>query len=292
MSTFELTKDNYFSREATMLYWGSSSFKAFDMENEGTEIFGNLIEGGCEAREMAVLKGEYEKEDKKAYIVGSYVHAWLEGPEAFQEYIDQNYSVLFKKNGSPYADTAAKGDAIIKILKKSELVTDIKTCDHEIIMTGQIAGIDFKIMVDLLDLERGYFADLKTTDKISKVSYKNGKKVSFIDLFDYKLQAALYAEIVRQNTGKNLDFYIIVADKKPTPDHEIIFLGNAKDDQFGFFAEKLDEIAIKIEHMDQVKKGNVKPQRCEKCAYCLSTKQLKAPITLDEFERKLGISYE
>ena len=157
----ELTGKNYFSKEAELKYFGSSSYKAYDMQHQGFEVFGNFVEGGCEAREIAVLNGEYEKPDKKVFLVGQYVHAWLQGAEAFQEFCKENHSTIFKKNGSPYADFA-RADEMIDTLRKSDIVTDMKNCEHEVIFTGDIAGVEFKVMVDLLDLERGYFADLKT----------------------------------------------------------------------------------------------------------------------------------
>lgn len=280
----ELTSKNYFSKEAESKYFGSSSFKAYDMEHEGIEVFGNLIEGGCEAREIAVVNGKYEKPEKKAFLIGHYVHSWLEGSEAFQEFVNDNYDKIYTKSGKLRADFE-RADLMVETLRKSELVTDMKNCEHEVIFTGEIAGVEFKVMLDLIDLERGYFADLKTTDKIGKLTYINGKKCSFIDAFDYKLQFAIYEEIVYQNTGKHLDVYVIVVDKKPQPDHEVIYMGNVNNADW--FEEKLQEVAIKIGHLQDVKTGKVKPRRCGECAYCLSTKKLTGPISLEEFEERL-----
>lgn len=286
MNKHNLTGKNYFSKEAEAKYFGSSSFKAYDMSNKGVYVHGNFVEGGCEAREIAVINGEYEKPDKKAFLVGSYVHAWLEGPEAFKEFCNENYSEIYTKQGKPRADFE-KADLMIETLRKSDLVTDMKNCEHEIIFTGTIAGVEFKVMVDLLDLERGYFADLKTTADIDKVTYKDGEKVSFIGLYDYKLQFAIYDEIIYQNIGRHLDCYVIVVDKKKQPDHDVLFMGNCE--THDWFEEKLQEVAIKIGHMHDVKTKKVKPRRCEKCAYCLSTKVLKRPVSLEEFEERLGI---
>lgn len=281
-----LTNKNYFGKEAEELYFGSSSFKAFDIEHTGSEVFGNFVEGGCEAREVAVRRGEYEKPDKKAFLVGSYIHAWAESPESFQEFVQENYSKIYTSSKVPKlrADFE-RAELMIEKLRSCEIVTDMKNCDHEIIFTGTIAGVDIKIMVDLLDIKRGYFADYKTTADINKLTYKNGKKLSFIDVFDYKLQFAIYSEIIRQNIGKNLDCYVIVVDKKPTVEHQVIYMGNA--DNTEWFSEKLEEVELKLPHLYLVKHQKVKARRCEKCAYCISTRKLTGPISLDQFEEGL-----
>jgi len=282
-----LTNDNYFSKEAEAKFFGSSSIKAYDMTNESFDIFNGTIEGGCEAREIAIKNGEWEKPEKKAFLVGNYVHSAMDSKEAFQKFCDDNYSFIFKKNGSLYSDFE-KADKMIERLKKSEIVKDMQNCDHEVIMVGEIAGVKIKIMCDLLSLERGYIADYKTTQKINKVSWKNGKKVSFIDMFNYKDQVAIYSEIIRQNTGRWLDFYFIPVSKEDTPDLKVIFMTNGNDEN-SFIHERLENIELKLPHMYLVKTGQIKPKRCESCAYCRSTAKILKPISLEEFEMELGL---
>lgn len=284
---FVLTKENYFSPEAQRIYLGSSSFKAWDMMNNGTEEFGNFIEGGCEAREMAIRKGLWTVDDKEVFMVGHYVHAWSEGPEAFKKFVNDNYSDIYQKSGKMYAPFI-RADAMIETLKKSELVTMLRdTPQKETVMTGTIAGVPFKIMVDIPNFEKGYWADLKTTASIRKTSYKDGMRVSFIGSYDYKYQFAIYSEIIRQNLGlpegEYLDPYLIAVDKQEVPDHEVIYMG--KD----FIDYTLETIKSRLPRIVAVRNGQVEPIRCEKCEYCRDTKQLKKPISLLDFEESLGL---
>lgn len=284
MNKHNLTSENYFSSESEKEYFGSSSIKAYDNGHTGIEVFGNLVEGGCEAREIAVVTGEYTKPDKKVFLVGQYVHNCMDSKESFQKFCSDNYPKIYTGKGKPRADFE-RADLMIEVLKNCPIVTDMKDCEHEVIFVGEIAGVKIKIMVDLLDLERGYFADYKTTDKIGKLTYKNGKKLSFIDTYDYKLQFAIYEEIIYQNTGKHLQCYIIVVDKKPTPEHNIIYMGSVDDSDW--YAEKLEEVELKLPRLQLIKTGKKEPVRCEECAFCVSTRILEGPISLEKFEERL-----
>jgi hypothetical protein len=219
------------------------------------------------------------------FLVGQYTHSWLQGPEAFQEFINDNAVEIHTKNMKKLLDPFERADLMIEVLRKCPIVTDMKQCQHETIMVGEIAGVKIKIMVDLLDLERGYFADLKTTQKINSLGWKNGKKVSFIEMFSYKVQFAIYEEIIFQNTGKHLDGYIIAVDKQPRPRHNIIYMGNTSNTDW--YAEKIEEIELKLPHLYLVKSGKEEPKRCNECDYCISTEVLTGPISLQDFEERL-----
>ena len=287
MIPHNITKETYFSQEVEKEYLGSSSFKAWDMTNLGTEVFGNFVQGGCEARESAKRQGKWEDKGKEAFLVGSYIHAWSEGKEAFDKFIADNYTEIYQKNGKPYA-AFVRADAMIETLRNSKLVQTVRdTKEKEMIMVGEISGQKFKIAVDIINLEKGYFADLKTTANIYKTGYKNGERVSFLGVYDYKMQFAIYAEIIRQNLGYDegvwLDPFVIVVDKQEIPDHEVIYMGKH------FIQEKLDELITKLPRIVAARNGEVEPERCERCDYCRSTKVLERPIGLDEFESKIGL---
>ena len=59
-----LTPENYFSPEADREYMSVSQYKSFLK---------------CEAAAYAELTGEWQREEKEAFLVGHYVHAWAEG---------------------------------------------------------------------------------------------------------------------------------------------------------------------------------------------------------------------
>ncbi|MFX0547941.1 PD-(D/E)XK nuclease-like domain-containing protein [Hathewaya histolytica] len=267
----KLTRDNYFSKEAEGIYLGSTSFKSWD-----------ILGQGCEAKELAKLKGEWEEEESKALLVGSYVHAWNSGE--LEEFKAKNKDKIYQKNGKMYADFL-KADNMIKVLKDDPLVSKVREGEKEKIFTGEIAGVPFKIQVDILNLKMGYFADLKTTADLRKTYWVNGSKGTFIDQYNYYTQIAIYAEILRQNIGLKdyLEPYLIVVDKQEIPDHEVIYMGK------GFIQEYLEYIESRLPNIMEVREGLREPIKCGKCEYCRSKKRLKQPISLSDYEFNLNI---
>lgn len=268
----ELNRENYFSKEAEDIYMGSSSFKAWD-----------IMHGGCEAKEVSKRNGLWVEKENPAFLLGSYVHAW--SSNELREFTS-DHPELFKKDGSMLAKYAL-GDKMIDVLRNDPLVEQIREGQKEQIFTGKIGGVDFKIQVDILNLEKGYFADIKTTKGLQE-SYWNNEirsKETFINKYDYFAQIAIYAEILKQNTGLSeyLEPYLIVVDKQDVPDHEVIYMGKS------FIADKLVEIENRLEHIVAVRNGEMPPEFCGKCDYCRSVKKIEKPISVLEYERELGI---
>ena len=54
----KLTNSNYYTPEADRAFWSTSQFKAFDK---------------CEASGLAMVRGEYERPETDALLLGSYV---------------------------------------------------------------------------------------------------------------------------------------------------------------------------------------------------------------------------
>jgi len=87
----------------------------------------------------------------------------------------------------------------------------------------------------------------------------------------------VYQEIVYQNTGKRLPFYLVIATKEK-PCH----LAVVKLDQFDMDAQ-LDIVKANISRFQQMKLGLVEPERCEEysCDYCTTTKILTETIPVE-----------
>lgn len=257
----ELTKKNYHSLEMNRKYMGVSQFKEFDIDH-----------GGCEAAAVAHVKGEWEPEEKKAFLVGRYVHAWNESPEAFREFCEENHDSIYKKRGGMYAEFE-QADKMIYALKKDELVEKVREGKKEVIMTANIFGAEWKSMIDIYNPAMKSFTDLKTCRSITERVWneRTRRKETFIEAYDYFLQVAIYAEVERLNRQGEDYFspHIIAVSKEEPPDIAIIHMGT------DFIEDKLFEVEMKLPHILEVKTGQVEPIRCEQCAYCRSTKQLK-----------------
>ena len=91
------------------------------------------------------------------------------------------------------------------------------------------------------------------------------------------MQGAVYQEIVRQNTGERLPFYLAAATKEKITDIDIIHIGQDALDY------ALETFSRDVELYDAIKKGVVEPERCEKCEWCKKSKVLSAPTEHDEF---------
>lgn len=262
----DLTADNYFSKEAAKEYCSVSQLKQF---------IGSGGKLGCEARAMAEINGEIEPaEPTKAMLLGSYVDCLLLEPQK-KEAFEQNHPEMFKKNGDLYADYELAPE-MVKTAKADETFMKALNGKKQQILTGEIFGVPFKIKVDVLGKSK--ITDLKTCASITESKYNSvdGRYETFAELYDYDLQGAIYQEIVRQNTGKKLPFFLACISKEKAPDHEVIWI----DDES--LEYRLEQEKPNIVHVGMLKAGEVKPRGCGVCDYCRGKKRIKRAINWRE----------
>ena len=252
----KLTQKNYFSKKANQEYMSVSQFKSF---------------GVCPAKALAEIKGKYEREKTKDLLVGSYVDAYFEGTLA--NFIKENPEV-FTKGGTLRAEYKQAKDIIQRIMK-DKLFTEYMSGEKQVIMTGEINGVPIKIKVDSLHPDK--IVDLKIMKDLESMYHSEKGHVPFFEMWGYDIQGAVYQEIVRQNTGEKLPFYLAVATKEKVTDIDIVHLNQSQlDYAFGVFESRL-------EWFDAIKKGIVEPARGGKCEYCKKTQTLTAPTDSDEY---------
>lgn len=255
----ELTAENYYSPSANLEYMSVSQYKSFL---------------DCEAATMAELCGEYTKGDSTALIAGNYVHAWNEG--TLDTYKEQNATHIYQKNGKPRADFV-KADNMIATLEADSLCMDFLQGEKEVLLIEEFAGVLWKGKIDVLNYDYGRFVDLKTTRSITELQWseKLGQKVSFIEMYNYMTQVAVYAELERRKNDSEhwLTPYVVAVSKEDTPDHAIISLADERRIQL-----ELTRIEENMPHIIAVKTDKKEPHRCEKCEYCRQTKKVSKPI--------------
>lgn len=254
-----LDNNNYFSPENQLKYMGSSQFKAFR---------------SCEAAALAELKGEYTRGTTDALLIGSYVDAWYSGElEEFKAATPE----IFTAKGELKAQYR-HADYMIARTQKDELFAQYMSGQKQVIFTGEIAGVPFKIKVDSYHPDR-CIVDLKCVKDFQPIyNPEKGIKESFIDFWGYHYQGAIYQEIVRQNTGKRLPFFIAAVTKEPEPDLNVYWLPDE------ILADKLEAIEYLLLRIQKVKSGELVPQRCGHCNYCRQTKVLTEPINYSDME--------
>lgn len=252
----KLTQRNYFSKKASLEYMSVSQFKAFER---------------CQHSALAEINGKYEREETTALLVGSYVDSYFEG--TLKEF-KAAHPDIFKKDGTLKADYT-QAEAIIQRIKKDKLFMQYMSGLKQVIMTGEICGVPIKIKVDSLLPDK--IVDLKIMRDFANIYDAEKGSLPYFEAWGYDLQGAVYQEIVRQNTGKTLPFYLAAATKEKTPDIDIIHI-NEKSLDFAF-----DKFKANVELYDAIKKGIIEPERCGKCDYCKQTKVLTEPTDSEEF---------
>lgn len=252
-----LNNENYFSLENSMKYMGVSQFKAFC---------------NCEASALAEINGNYEREKTTALLVGSYVDAHFEGTlDLFKAKNPQ----LFKNDGTLKSDYI-QANKIIQRIEEDDLFMEYMSGEKQVIMTGEIEGVPIKIKIDSYLSDK--IVDLKIMKDFQSVYKAEQGRLTWVEAWGYDIQGAVYQEIVRQNTGKNLPFFLAAATKEKEPDIGIVRITQP------YLDVALEMFKQNVQRFDAMKKGLIEPERCEKCNYCKMTKVLEAPITLEELE--------
>lgn len=263
-----LTSENYYSDAANRKYLSVSQIHDF---------IGSIAVPGCEARALAKLNGEYREEPSDALLLGSLVDVMLTGTEEEYAAFVEQHPEMFSSRGKTAGQFLAKyalAETMVERARKDDFFMRTLSGDHQVIMTGKVFGEDFKCKID--SLLPNAIVDLKTTADIGKRFYDPiGKRsTNFIEAFDYVLQGAIYQEIVAQNTGKRLPFFISAIDKHADAPGIVV----AQIDQQSMDA-RLEEVEPYISRIVALKNGEEAPERCGHCTYCRMTAKLTAPVS-------------
>ena len=277
----KLTSRNYYGPKANMEYMSVSQFKSFKR---------------CEAAALAELNGEFERSKSKALLLGSFVDEMLTGTKKSQvKFIVENFESIFQKssrymkipeidrpgfvreefddlfkaeNGKAYAEIVQALETVEKI-KKQPLMRQHFKSKHQTIMTGEIAGVTFKIKMD--NYKPGEFiADMKYMASLRSPNMFE----PMVKYWGYAIQGAVYQQVVYQNTGKRLPFYLDIATKE-SPTH----LAVAEINQYDL-DEALDIVKALAPRYQAIKRGEIEPVRCGEydCQYCTETTIITEPI--------------
>lgn len=252
-----LTHENYYSKEADIKFMSVSQYHNFI----GSQF-------SCEAKAMAILKDKWKNEPTTPMLVGSYVDAYFEG--TLEKFKEEHPEILTQK-GELRAEYK-KADEIIKFAESDKFFMTYMSGRKQVIMTGNLFGIDWKIKIDVLH-DGKCIVDLKVIKSIKEKIWSNGTFLNFIDAYGYIDQAAIYREIVYLNTGQKLPFFIAALSKEEIPDKEIIKIPDTHMDL------ALLQIESNLPHVLKLKNLDEPPVRCGKCDYCKTTKVLTSPIS-------------
>jgi hypothetical protein len=262
----KLNNSNYFSDEANWQYMSASQFKSFQK---------------CEAAAMAELRGEWGRKETTALLVGSYIDAHFS--DEMDEFLSE-HPEIFTKQGELKADFK-KADVAIERLERDELARMLLSGRHQVIKTVKIGGVWYKVKMDSLLTPAQVEAICKKFPEIRELVPFGGAiivdlkyirdfepiwddfamdKVSFINYWGYDIQGAIY-----QKADKRCAPFVIVAvTKQDEPDLAAMSIPDNE------LSAWLGEIEDKSPRYAAIKRGEIEPIGCGRCAYCRSVKKL------------------
>ena len=267
MARLKLTDDNYYSQEANWEYMSASQFKSFRR---------------CEAAAMAELRGEWGRKETSALLVGSYVDAYFSNE---LEQFKAEHPELFKRDGTLKAEFQ-NAHAVAERLNRDELARMLLSGKHQVIKTGRIAGVWYKTKADSLLTSRqveaickkfpqvqdlvpfggAMIVDLKCMKDFNPIWDEDAhEKVSFIEYWGYDIQGAIYQKV----DNRMAPFVIVGVTKEAEPD---IIAVHVPDEDLSFAMAEVEALSPRYA---AIKKGEISPVGCGKCAYCRSVKRLE-----------------
>lgn len=249
-----LNNNNYFSPEANRTYWSVSQFKSFNK---------------CEACGLAEARGEYQREETDALLIGSYVDAYFS--DEMGDFTERNADKMFSKRGGGLLSKFSHADEIIDRVQRDPVMMEYLTGEKQTVMTAELFGVPWKIKMDVYNEQR--IVDLKCVKDFEDIYEKGFGWRSWIEYWGYDIQGAVYQKVEQIVSGRDepLPFFLAAVTKEKTPDIKLIQIPQHVLDT------ALAIVEAKIERFDLIKQGEVEPMRCEKCDYCKRTKKLTGP---------------
>jgi hypothetical protein len=296
----EITQSNYYTPEIRSRYMTASTVKS---------ILGTIGFEGCEAKTYARINGwkpEFEK-DSTALLVGSYVDSYFEG--TLDEFILKNPEVFTEKYtlndiskiGDSHKTKTGKikgsmGDAkqlfpdaftkevnlkapykhalkIIEYIERDNIFMNSLNGDKQKILTGEIEGVKFMGKTDFI--HNASIVDLKVMKDMKPQYVKGVGYVTFIEYWGIDTQLAIYQELDYQMTGVLKDCIVSCATKQKPPEKAVISIPQ----------EVLDEAMNRLKFNINIIKDfftSSSHSRCEKCDFCLETKNVERVISMYE----------
>ena len=257
----EITENNYFSKEVHEIYTGSTEIKDFLK---------------CEACALAKLEGKFEEEKTKAMLVSSYIDEAISG--TLDKFKEENPEIFTKQCELKAEYKIA--EEVLNQINSDEMFLKYINGQHQVIMTGEISGVPVKIKIDSYHKDK-CIVDLKAMANLDLIwNEKTHQKENFINAYDYVLQAALYQEIVRQNTGKVLPFIIAVCTKQKYSKRALLQIPQEEMDL------KLEFLKQYLPHLQALKKHQEEPSHCNNCDYCTSIQKVSQIFYYNDYFEK------
>ena len=156
-----------------------------------------------------------QKEDTPALLTGKLIHTMILEPQEFDNRFDissikgkttKAFKEL-KETSQKAVITSDEYDAAMRIVdafNRNEIVKQyLKGATFEQPGIGMLSGLPFRAKADIINVEEGFIADIKTTTDLQSSFRFSARK------YGYDMQAYIYTQIFGVK-----DFYFIAIDKK------------------------------------------------------------------------------
>lgn len=205
----------------------------------------------------------YDTPSTESQLVGSYVDAYFS--EEMDEF-EAEHPEIFTKTGE-LKSSFRKADELIERIKSDGMLMKMLGGEKQVIMTGEIDGMPFKIKMDSY-LKDFAIVDLKVMKDFNRVwSDAFGGYTNFAIAYNYDIELAIFQEIVYQNTGKRLKCYLACITKETPSDVGLFEIPQADLDK------AMRVVRSNLPRIKAIMNGEIAPNRCETCAYCRETKK-------------------
>jgi len=233
----------------------------------------------CAFATGTALCKETKESPSTAILVGAYTDIALLTPDLLPAWLDEHPEVMTKA-GALRADYE-NANVMVARLQRDPVVKKLLNGEHQWIVTGEIGGMPWRGMLDVIQPEKEVFVDLKTVglkpgeSLVDKTEYdrKAGVRLPWYDFWGYWRQMAVYRELIRQQYDKQFR-PIILAVSKPTPASPEPDIAAFSFEDDARLDEELEDIKQKAAEVELWRNETdlSKLPRCENCAACRATK--------------------
>lgn len=195
-------------------------------------------------------------------LVGSYVDAYVTGDiEKFKAEHPEIISSRGTTKGQLKSEFK-KAEEICEYIDNDPIFKQFFQGESQTVMTGEIAGVPFKIKMDNYD--KGIaINDLKV---LQTVTDNQGNYYDFVSRWGYNYQMAVYQEIVFQNTGERLPTFLCVVTKENPINSVIVEVPQVVLDT------SLYELETLVPRFYDIWQKKLEPIGCGKCSACIENR--------------------
>lgn len=253
-----LNRDNYHSPQVKRKYLSSSDVK-------------QAIK--CEFAWKAYRTGHMqEDEDKEAFKQGNLFEVMLSGTDEEIRLFQENNFDMFSSRGETKGELKSAYrsvmDCVESVQRQPFLMDIIRNSRKQVIMTGKILGLPFRVMCDLIYTD-GSVYDLKCMKSFNREwSIRAETFVEWYEAWNYPVQLWIYKEIAEQN-GLTVPNVGLIAGSKQNADVQALRFGN------DLIAQAKADALYEIERMKDILNG-AEPMRCESCKACVKSRIINA----------------